>query len=200
MTFENSEIVRKMTNSSYLFGNDTVDGWGRRSFFTFYSEFGDDKRKAVAILETTALLLILIASLLANIAIAAAILRYREMRTVTNCFLLNLALADIVFVLGAPLVAATRLTQEWVLGDALCRLLPYSQFVCGSVLLWTLTLISIDRHRCIVVPPYRSRLTPRRAALLVLATWSLAAVLFLPLTFWFRTQSVQAPNFEQHGN
>jgi hypothetical protein len=115
------------TLTSYLFGNDTIGRWGPRYFFSFYSEFGGDNRQAVAILETTALVAILIASILANVAIAAAILRYREMRTVTNCFLLNLALADLVFVLGAPLVAATRITQEWKLGDVSCRLLPYSQ-------------------------------------------------------------------------
>lgn len=59
------------------------------------------------------------------------------------------------------------------------------QFVCGFVLLWTLTLISMDRHHCIVKPPYRSQLTPRLAALLTAATWALAIVLFLPVAFWF---------------
>nr|CAD7431466.1 unnamed protein product [Timema monikensis] len=61
-------------------------------------------------------------------------------------------------------------------------------FVCGFVLLWTLTLISMDRHRCIVVPPYRSRLTPTLAATLTAATWLVGAVLFLPVAFWFRQQ------------
>ncbi|XP_059476071.1 free fatty acid receptor 4-like [Neocloeon triangulifer] len=182
-----------MPNTSYLFGNDTEYGWGPRYFFAFYSEFGGDGRRTMAVLEATALLAIVVTSVLANAAIAAAIVRYREMRTVTNTFLLNLALADLVFALGAPLVAATRLTQHWTLGETLCKALPYSQFVCGSVLLWTLTLISIDRHRCIVVPPYRSRLTPQRAGLLVLATWSMASVLFIPMTFWFHQQQVGDP-------
>lgn len=64
----------------------------------------------------------------------------------------------------------------------------FFQFVCGFVLLWTLTLISMDRHRCIVVPPYRSRLTPRLATALTLAIWFLAALLFLPVAFWFREE------------
>lgn len=66
---------------------------------------------------------------------------------------------------------------------------PCFQFVCGFVLLWTLTLISMDRHRCIVVPPYRSKLTPKLATVLTLGTWLLAAILFLPVAFWFRQQA-----------
>ncbi|GLH05115.1 RYamide receptor [Gryllus bimaculatus] len=149
-------------------------------------------RGGAAAAEAAVLLMTLLVSLVANVSIALAVLRYREMRTVTNCFLLNLAAADLVFALGIPAVVAARLSASagWPLGPAACRLLPYSQFVCGFVLLWTLTLISMDRHRCIVVPPYRSRLTPRLATGLTALTWILAAVLFLPVFFWFHEQPV----------
>lgn len=114
-------------NYSYLFGNDTWSGWGPRYFFSFYSEFGE---RGVAVgVEVTALLLTLITSVAANLTIIGAIVRYREMRTVTNYFLLNLAVADIVFAVGIPGIATTRVTQEWVLGDMSCRLLPYSQVI-----------------------------------------------------------------------
>lgn len=63
----------------------------------------------------------------ANIGIAACVLRYKEMRTPTNLCLVNLAAADLLFALGVPAVAYTRLTQSWRLGDTVCRLLPYSQ-------------------------------------------------------------------------
>lgn len=112
-------------NSSYWFGNDSVGGWGQRYFFTFYTEGGE--RRPWAILEASVFAVVFLVSVLANVSIAAAVLRYREMRTVTNCFLLNLAAADLVFAMGSPLVAAARLTEDWPLGDTACRLLPYSQ-------------------------------------------------------------------------
>lgn len=171
-------------NSSYVLGNDTVNGWGTRYFYTFYTEFGE-RHGAVGV-EVSVLSTTFVASVIANLTIAVAVLRYREMRTVTNCFLLNLAVADFLFALGIPAVVTARIHQRWQLGDYVCRLLPYSQFVCGFVLLWTLTLISMDRHRCIVVPPYKSQLTPRLAAIHTAATWFLASVLFLPVAFWFR--------------
>ncbi|XP_069689928.1 free fatty acid receptor 4-like [Periplaneta americana] len=185
-----TDVASFGANSSYVFGNDTLGGWGMRYFFSFYSEFGGGRTVAAGV-EVGILMLTFLISVVANASIAAAVLRYREMRTVTNCFLLNLAAADLVFALGIPAVAATRLTQEWALGDITCRILPYSQFVCGFVLLWTLTLISMDRHRCIVVPPYRSRLTPRLATVLTAVTWLIAAVLFLPVAFWFHEQPTE---------
>ena len=119
-------VTHTGANSSYVYGNDTNGGWGLRSFFTFYSQFGSGRTVAAGV-EVGILMLPFLASVVANGSIAAAVLRYREMRTVTNCFLLNLAAADLVFALGIPAVAATRLTQDWALGDASCRILPYSQ-------------------------------------------------------------------------
>lgn len=48
----------------------------------------------------------------------------------------------------------------------------------------------MDRYRCIVVPPFRSQLTPQRAIVLTTITWLIALVIFLPVVFWFRVQLV----------
>nr|CAI5862982.1 unnamed protein product [Callosobruchus analis] len=49
------------------------------------------------------------------------------MRTVTNCFVLNLAVADILFTLTIPVVAYTRLAVTWDFGDVACKIVPYIQ-------------------------------------------------------------------------
>lgn len=112
-------------NTSYLMGNDTVCGWGPRYFFTFYSEFGDEKTESA--IEVTVFMVIFAVSVVANVSIAWAVLRYREMRTVTNCFLLNLTVADLLFAGTTPALAYVRLMPDWPFGDFVCRLLPYSQ-------------------------------------------------------------------------
>jgi len=111
------------------------------------------------------------------------------MRTVTNCFLLNLTVADLLFAVTKPALAYVRVRPDWPFGDFVCRLLPYSQYVCGFMLLWTLTLISMDRYRCIVVPPYRSQLTPCCATVLTVLTWLIALTVFMPVPFWFHEQA-----------
>ena len=77
--------------------------------------------------QVVALVICFVLAVIANLGIAVCALRYREMRTPTNLCLVNLAAADLLFALGVPAVAYTRLTQSWRLGDAVCRMLPYSQ-------------------------------------------------------------------------
>ncbi|XP_012250870.2 free fatty acid receptor 4-like [Athalia rosae] len=173
-------------NCSYVWGDDA--DWGPRYFFTYYSQFGE--RNGACGVEVVVLAVTFVIAVGANLGIAACILRYKEMRTPTNLCLVNLAAADLLFALGVPAVAYTRLTQTWKLGEIICRLLPYSQFVCGFVLLWTLTLISMDRHRCLAIAPYRSALTGRRVLAAALITWLIGASLFLPAAFWFRPKNV----------
>ncbi|XP_051171387.1 neuropeptide Y receptor type 2-like [Leptopilina boulardi] len=174
-------------NTSYLLGED--EDWGQRYYFTYYSEFGD--RKGTSGVEILVLAVTFVIAVATNLGMATCVLRYKEMRTPTNLCLVNLAAADLLFALGVPAVAYTRLTQSWKLGDAVCRLIPYSQFVCGFVLLWTLTLISMDRHRCLAVAPYRSALTVPRVLAAGLTTWIIAALVFLPAVFWFKSRVVK---------
>lgn len=131
-------MVAEDWTTSYVLGNDTENGWGQRYFFSYYSEWGS--RKTATNFEVVLLLVTFVFSVVANLSIAAAVLRYREMRTVTNCFLLNLAVADLLFAAGIPLVALARVLPRWQLGSITCRLLPYSQvlndrtlyYYCGT--------------------------------------------------------------------
>lgn len=171
-------------NSSYIYGVDNESGWGERYFFTYFSEFGERMLSAV-IAEVTMLTIIFIVSVFANVSIAICVFRFPDMRTVTNCFVLNLAAADLLFAFSIPAVAYTRVVPNWVFGDVACRFIPYTQFVSGIVLLWTLCLISMDRYRCIVIPPYRSKIKPKQASICAATTWILTSVVFIPVAFWF---------------
>ncbi|XP_008199874.1 somatostatin-like receptor F_48D10.1 [Tribolium castaneum] len=172
-------------NTSYVFANDTSSGWGERYFFTYFTEFDGRPLNYVAI-EAAIFLAIFIISVIANTSIIICVIRFPDMRTVTNCFVLNLAAADLLFAATIPAVAYTRIVSSWKLGDFACKFIPYMEFVSGIVLLWTLALISIDRHRCIVVPPYRSKITPSQASISSLAIWISTAIIFTPVPLWFR--------------
>ncbi|CAH1131237.1 unnamed protein product [Ceutorhynchus assimilis] len=172
-------------NTSYVFGEDNQSGWGKRYFFTYFSEFNNPENRHY-VLELSVLIFTFIVSMFANVSIIICVSRFPEMKTVTNCFVLNLAVSDILFALTIPVVAYTRFTQSWELGDITCRVVPYIQFVSGIVLLWTLAFISIDRHRCIVVPPYRSKMTPLQANYASALIWLATSIAFVPVALWFR--------------
>jgi len=73
------------------------------------------------------------------------------MRTVTNVMLLNLAFADLSFVLVIPpFTAYFYASDSWPFGAAVCKLMHYLVNVTAYVTVYTLVLISVIRYIIIV--------------------------------------------------
>ena len=55
------------------------------------------------------------------------------LRTVSNMYICNMALADILIcVVAAPITPLTAFTGSWHFGAALCRLVPFIQVSTGG--------------------------------------------------------------------
>ncbi|XP_052133322.1 neuropeptide Y receptor type 1-like [Frankliniella occidentalis] len=77
----------------------------------------------------------------------------RGMQNVTNYYIANLALADIVIGLFAiPFQFQAALLQRWILPHFMCPFCPFVQVLTVTVSVFTLTAIAIDRHRAILNP------------------------------------------------
>jgi hypothetical protein len=61
------------------------------------------------------------------------VLRYAKMKTVTNMYILNLAISDVLFLFSLPFLTTTTLVQHWVFGFAMCKIF----FVLFSINLFT---------------------------------------------------------------
>lgn len=71
---------------------------------------------------------VFIAGILGNSLVCIAVYRNRSMRTVTNYFLVNLAVADLmVIIFCLPSTVIWDVTETWLLGETLCKMLPYLQ-------------------------------------------------------------------------
>ncbi|KAK7862634.1 hypothetical protein R5R35_001609 [Gryllus longicercus] len=82
---------------------------------------------------------------------------HQRMRTITNVFLLNLAVSDLLLgVLCMPFTLIGALLRDFVFGEAMCRLIPYLQACSVAVSAWTLVAISVERYYAIC-HPLRSR-------------------------------------------
>lgn len=57
-----------------------------------------------------------------NILVLFSILYSRDMRTVSHIFIFNLALADLFFLMGTPILIIQTLKREWIFGSAVCKL------------------------------------------------------------------------------
>lgn len=105
---------------------------------------------------------IFIFALLGNGTVCYIVQSTPRMRTVTNYFIANLALGDILMSLFC--VPSSFISQYilnyWPFGIVLCHFVNYSQVVSVLVSAYTLVAISIDRYIAIMWP-LRPRITKR---------------------------------------
>lgn len=74
---------------------------------------------------------VFIAGLVGNALVVIAVYRNHTMRTVTNYFIANLAVADFMVILFClPPTVLWDVTETWFLGHALCKVLLYFQVSC----------------------------------------------------------------------
>lgn len=86
-----------------------------------------------------------------NLLVIYVILTKEGMRTVTNLLLLNLAVADLCFVVVIPPFTAYQfINSSWPFGSVECRLMHYLVNVTAYVTVYTLVLIAVVRYLTIV--------------------------------------------------
>ena len=73
-------------------------------------------------------LVIFVIGVCGNILVCLAVVRNAHMKNVTNFFIVNLAVSDIVMCLFAvPFTPITSFTGQWYFGEVFCKLFPFSQ-------------------------------------------------------------------------
>lgn len=72
--------------------------------------------------------IIFLIGLLANLFVIVMIIKRRRIRTLTNRFLLNLAISDLLATLIClPPTAYHYYDKRWIFGEFLCRFIPFMQ-------------------------------------------------------------------------
>lgn len=102
-----------------------------------------DKKVYVAAI-CLAYAIIIFTSVLGNLLVCYVIIKMRRMHTVTNLFILNLAISDLLITcLNIPFSLVRLLMDDWPLGSVLCQLLPFVQVTAVYVSSWTMVIYSI---------------------------------------------------------
>ncbi|KAL7727396.1 hypothetical protein ACLKA6_003054 [Drosophila palustris] len=120
---------------------EQLDGNGDFGFDPLYRH-----SLAMSIVFCVAYILVFLVGLIGNSFVIAVVLRAPRMRTVTNYFIVNLAIADIlviVFCLPATLIG--NIFVPWMLGWLMCKFVPYIQGVSVAASVYSLIAVSLDR-------------------------------------------------------
>lgn len=102
------------------------------------------------------------------------------MRRPTNYFIVNLAVADLLFAAWIPFILITRITHQWVFGHTICKLVTYVQFVCGTSSILTMMMISIERHNYVCSLPDK-RITLNISVILIVIIWIFSVAFPVPV-------------------
>lgn len=120
-----------------------------------------------------------------NTAVIYVILKAPKMKTVTNMFILNLAIADDLFTLVLPISIAEHLLNHWPFGEVLCKVILSIDHYNIFSSIYFLTVMSVDRY-LVVWATVRSKRMPyrtyRAAKIISLCVWVLVILIVLPFT------------------
>lgn len=122
-----------------------------------------------------------------NILVILAVTFNPKLRTVTNFFIVSLAVADLLVGLAVlPYSISLEVLRVWIFGPVWCQIwLAVDVWMCTSSIL-NLCAISLDRYVAITRPVhYRSIMTKIRAKILIATVWVFSFVIcFPPLVGW----------------
>ncbi|KAM3916744.1 somatostatin receptor type 5 [Leptodactylus fuscus] len=134
-------------------------------------------------------LLVCAIGLSGNTLVIYVVLRYAKMKTVTNIYILNLAVADVLFMLGLPFLATQNAISYWPFGTFLCRLVLTVDGINQFTSIFCLTVMSIDRYLAVVHPIKSTKWRRPRVAKLISATvWTLSFLVVLPVVIFSDVQ------------
>nr|ALM88305.1 neuropeptide receptor A9 [Chilo suppressalis] len=138
--------------------------------------------------------LIFMLSVTGNCMVIATLASNRRMRTITNVYLLNLAISD--FLLGVfclPFTLVGQIYRRFLFGATLCKLIPFLQAVSVSVDVWTLVAISLERYFAICRPlKSRKWQTQCHAYKMIAMVWMLSVALNSPILIVSTLQPMKA--------
>ncbi|NP_001280539.1 RYamide receptor [Tribolium castaneum] len=124
--------------------------------------------------------IIFVVALIGNSFVCYIVLSSPPMRTVTNFFILNLAIGDVLItLLCVPFTSVSLLMQYWPFGGILCPVVNYSQALSVFVSAYTLVAISIDKYM-IIMWPLKPRISKRFATYIIALVWLIAGITVLP--------------------
>ncbi|XP_072835991.1 delta-type opioid receptor [Pogona vitticeps] len=177
-----------------FFSNSTLQDFSL-SFFTLSNTTNQSPMKnttsiIIAIAITALYSVVCVVGLLGNILVMYGIVRYTKMKTATNIYIFNLALADALATSTLPFQSAKYLMETWPFGELLCKAVLSIDYYNMFTSIFTLTMMSVDRYIAVCHPvkalDFR---TPAKAKLINICIWLLSSAIGVPIMIMAVTRS-----------
>ncbi|XP_074640337.1 QRFP-like peptide receptor [Tubulanus polymorphus] len=129
-----------------------------------------------------------------NFTILIVVLPKKNMRNVTNVFLVNLAVADLlVTCICIPMAVGQSIYKVWIYGFVMCKFTAYLQGVSVSASVTTLCVMSLERLLAIRHPMTFRRVSKSKyAKIAIVILWLISLAIMLPLMLVRQTETTPA--------
>jgi len=143
-------------------------------------------------------IIIFVLGIFGNVLVVFVVGRNRQMHTVTNLFIANLALSDVLLcVLAVPFTPLYTFMSGWVFGKTLCHLVPYAQGVSVYISTLTLTSIAVDRF-LVILYPFRPRMKIKTCLAIIVSIWAIALLVTLPYGLYMQLEETYVSFCEEN--
>lgn len=116
-----------------------------------------------------------------NSLVVYVVLRNKAMQSITNIFITNLAVSDIMICLfSVPFTPLSYFMNSWTFGEVLCHIVPMTLCICVYVSTLTSTAIAVDRY-FVIVYPFKPRMKTCVCLIMIVAIWIVSVSISLPL-------------------
>ncbi|XP_044513952.1 kappa-type opioid receptor [Gracilinanus agilis] len=130
----------------------------------------------IPIIITAVYSVVFVVGLVGNSLVMFVIIRYTKMKTATNIYIFNLAMADALVTTTMPFQSTEYLMNSWPFGDVLCKVVISIDYYNMFTSIFTLTMMSVDRYIAVCHPvkalDFR---TPLKAKIINICIWLLSS-------------------------
>ncbi|XP_027752869.1 C-C chemokine receptor type 8-like [Empidonax traillii] len=125
--------------------------------------------------------LLFVAGLVGNALVIWVLTVFKKIKTMTDVYLLNLAISDLLFVFSLPFLVQYSIMSQWTFGNAMCKIISSAYFIGFHSSVFFITIMSIDRYLAIVQSVYALKIrTAAHGAITSLVLWVIAILASMP--------------------
>ena len=129
----------------------------------------------------------ILATIIGNVFVIAAIILEKNLRNVGNYLIVSLSVADLmVAALVMPLAAVNEISTQWFLGPEICDMWISFDVLCCTSSILHLVAIAMDRYWAVTQVDYIHNRSARRMLVMIGLSWLIGISISIPPLFGWK--------------
>ncbi|KAE8279765.1 Kappa-type opioid receptor [Larimichthys crocea] len=178
---EDNKCLSTLLDDCPVNSSSWVSGYSDSRNVTHDDSWEQEGMSPIIPIITAVYSVVFVVGLFGNCLVMYVIIRYTKMKTATNIYIFNLALADALVTTTMPFQSTDYLLNTWPFGEVVCKVFISIDYYNMFTSIFTLTMMSVDRYVAVCHPvkalDFR---TPNKAKMINVCIWILSSAAGIP--------------------